>query len=130
MSNPDARRPRWGSSVYELGDDPDYRFSLANERTFLAWIRTALALIAGGIAVIQLLPGLEPVWLRRAAGLLPALLGALLGGLSFRRWQRYERAIRIGGPLPPSTTPRLLAWAVLAGGLAIAVLLLLVDAPS
>jgi hypothetical protein len=31
--------------------EPDYRFTFANERTFLAWIRTALALIAGGVAV-------------------------------------------------------------------------------
>lgn len=40
----------------EPGTEPDYRFTLANERTFLAWIRTALALIAGGVAVAQLLP--------------------------------------------------------------------------
>ena len=117
-------------SVYDEGNEPDYRFSLANERTFLAWIRTALALIAGGIAVVQLLPGLEPVWLRRLAGLFPALLGGVLGGLSFRRWERYERAIRTGCALPPSTTPRLLAWAIFAGGIAVAGLLLLVDTPA
>ena len=38
-------KPRW----YEEGEEPDYRFTLANERTFLAWLRTALALIAGGV---------------------------------------------------------------------------------
>ena len=39
-----------------VGEEPDYRFTLANERTFLAWIRTALALIAGGVALVQLVP--------------------------------------------------------------------------
>ena len=40
------------------GEEPDPRFSLANERTFLAWIRTSIALIAGGLASSQLLQGL------------------------------------------------------------------------
>jgi putative membrane protein len=35
------------------GTEPDYRFTLANERTFLAWIRTALALLAGGVLLHQ-----------------------------------------------------------------------------
>ncbi len=31
-------------NISRLGEAPDYRFSLANERTFLAWIRTASGL--------------------------------------------------------------------------------------
>lgn len=42
--------PRWQDS----GKDPDYRFSLANERTFPAWIRTALAILAGALLLHQL----------------------------------------------------------------------------
>ena len=38
------------------GEEPDARFSYANERTFLAWNRTALALIGVGLAVANLLP--------------------------------------------------------------------------
>lgn len=121
-----SRRP----SLYDEGTDPDYRFTLANERTFLAWNRTALALVAGGIAVVQLLPDLEPTWLRRMLGVPIVLLGGALGGLSFRRWQRYERAMRTGAPLPPSTTPRLLAAAVAVGAVAVALLLVFADAPT
>ena len=38
--------------------EPDYRFTLANERTFLAWERTALGLLAAAVAVVQLVPEL------------------------------------------------------------------------
>lgn len=112
------------------GTDPDYRFSLANERTFLAWNRTAMALIAGGLALVQLLPDLEPVWMRRFLGLPPVLLGGVLGAVSYRRWQRYERAMRLGTSLPTSTTPRLLAVAVALGGIAVAVVVLFAEVPS
>ena len=40
--------PRW---VYDEGTDPDPRFTLANERTFLAWIRTSIAFMAAGVAI-------------------------------------------------------------------------------
>jgi len=93
----DQRRPR---SVYGVGEDPDPRFSLANERTALASIRTSLAVIAGGVttaALIQLdvLPGAL-----RAIAVVLCLLGGLmaLGGL--RRWRRVERALRLREPLP------------------------------
>ncbi len=43
-----------------VADPPDLRFVLANERTFLAWTRTALALIGAGLALTQL-PGGGPV---------------------------------------------------------------------
>jgi hypothetical protein len=36
--------------ISRLGEAPDYRFSLANERTFLAWIRTALGFLPPGSA--------------------------------------------------------------------------------
>ncbi|WP_143342795.1 YidH family protein, partial [Crossiella equi] len=42
---------RWPERVYGVGEEPDPRFTLANERTFLAWIRTSLGLMAAGVAV-------------------------------------------------------------------------------
>ncbi|MFB7615121.1 YidH family protein [Kitasatospora sp. NPDC056181] len=82
------------------GDEPDYRFTLANERTFLAWIRTALGLLAGGIAVDQLTPDVAPGPLRIALAVVCALGGALLGVTAYRRWARVEEAMRAGAPLP------------------------------
>ena len=45
----EAGQRRWPAWVYGVGDDPDPRFSLANERTFLAWIRTGLAFVTAGL---------------------------------------------------------------------------------
>jgi putative membrane protein len=90
------------------GVTPDYRFSLANERTFLAWLRTALALLAGGIAVDQFLTGLR--WeLRTAAALLLLALGGLCAVRAVDHWVRSERAMRRGEDLPAGRFPALLA---------------------
>src|ERR1700721_906742 len=63
------------------GHEPDYRFTLANERTFLAWIRTALALVAAGLAIVQLLPPFPGIrWGPRARGIPLILLGAVVAG--------------------------------------------------
>ncbi|MGW4892625.1 YidH family protein [Kitasatospora sp. NPDC004240] len=114
MPQPDPAPPPDGESPEDaargVGEEPDYRFSLANERTFLAWIRTALGLLAGGIAVDQLTPGVAPAPLRAALAVVCALGGALLGATAYRRWQRVERAMRLGEPLP--RTPMLPALAV------------------
>ncbi|MDQ0841767.1 YidH family protein [Streptomyces sp. V1I6] len=97
--------------IRDEGDTPDYRFSLANERTFLAWIRTALALIGGGFAVDQFLPDLR--WGVRA-GLALALIGvgAVCAVRAVNHWVRCERAIRRGDDLPVSRFPALLAVVV------------------
>ncbi|WP_051080148.1 YidH family protein [Demetria terragena] len=91
------RRPR---SVYGVGDDPDPRFSLANERTALAWLRTALAIVAGGVALSSLagIPEL-PDW-SAALGLVICMAGAGLGVSALIGWRRSERALRLGLPLP------------------------------
>ncbi|MFJ8309276.1 MULTISPECIES: YidH family protein [unclassified Streptomyces] len=97
--------------IDEEGETPDYRFSLANERTFLAWIRTSLALIGGGFAVDQFLPQLR--WGVRV-GLALALLGAgvLCALRAVNHWVRCERAMRRGEDLPVSRFPTLLGLAV------------------
>ncbi len=93
-------------------DEPDYRFTLANERTFLAWIRTALAMLAAGIAVVQLLPDLGPRPVRLAAGLLLAVLSLLLAATSHQRWRLVDDAIRTGTPLVRPWQPALTAAGV------------------
>lgn len=91
----------------DVGEAPDYRFTLANERTFLAWVRTALAMMAAGVAVVQFIPGLDLV--RHALGLMLIFLGGLLAGVSYLHWERNERAMRLGERLPRSPIPRLVA---------------------
>ncbi|MER5809266.1 DUF202 domain-containing protein [Streptomyces sp. NPDC002033] len=104
------------------GDTPDYRFSLANERTFLAWIRTALALVGGGFAVDQFLPDLR--WGVRV-GMALALLavGAACALRAVNHWVRCERAMRRGEDLPLSRFPVLLSLGV---GLVAATMVLVV----
>ena len=85
--------PRRGS-LRDVGQDPDPRFTFANERTFLAWNRTALALIGGGLAAGQLLD-FDEEWVRLLVSLPPILLGGLLALTSYRRWEANERAMRL-----------------------------------
>ncbi len=93
-----ARRP----PLRSVGTEPDPRFSYANERTFLAWMRTALALITAGLAVTQLLPPFDVPGGRRLIGLPLIGLGVLIAAVSYRQWERNERAMRLREPLPPS----------------------------
>ena len=113
----------WPGDVYASGSEPDYRFSLANERTFLAWIRTALALIGGGFAVDQFLPGLA--WGVRtglALGLLAA--GVLCALRAVNHWVRCERAMRRGEDLPVSRFPALISLVVAVVAVAMVVVVL------
>lgn len=89
--------------------EPDARFTFANERTFLAWNRTALALIATGVAATQLLPKFDVVFGRRMLGLPLIALGAVLALTSYRFWKANERALRRQEPLPKSPMPLVLA---------------------
>ena len=108
-----------------LSDPTDPRFTFANERTFLAWNRTALALIAAGLGVAQLLDFHSDV--TRLVVALPLIaLGGLIAATSFRRWEANEAAIRDGRPLTPSSLPQMLAWAV-AGMGAVAVVAAVVE---
>lgn len=125
---PRRRRPLTGPRR-ELGRDPDYRFSLANERTFLAWVRTALALVAGGLAATQLLPELVVPYGREAIGVALVGLGTVLAVASLRRWATNEEAMREDRPIPTSRLPGMVA--VGAGIVSVAALaLLLVDGLS
>jgi putative membrane protein len=116
-----VRRLRRG--LTEIGSEPDPRFSFANERTFLAWSRTGLALIGGGLVAAQVLHlGLGGAHLLVA---IPAIvLGGLIGIASYWRWEVNERAMRLGEPLGYSPLTRILAVgiaviAVISAGLVV-----------
>jgi putative membrane protein len=102
--------------------EPDARFTYANERTFLAWNRTALALIATGVAATQLLPKLQVEWGRRLLGLPLIALGAIVAAESLRQWHANQRAMRRGDPLPRSWMPLVLTIGIVVIG-AIAVVI-------
>jgi putative membrane protein len=114
-----SERGRWPSWVYAAGVEPDYRFSLANERTFLAWIRTALALVAAGVAV-DAFPLSASERLQTWLAVLLVLLGMTCAIASWFRWARAERAMRTRKPLPSSG---LTAWLALGLVVVAAVLL-------
>ncbi|MEJ5946593.1 DUF202 domain-containing protein [Pseudokineococcus basanitobsidens] len=115
---------RFPRRVYGTGDEPDPRFSLANERTFLAWVRTALALLAAGVAVEALALPLQEV-LRQAAALLFVVLGLLAAAQAWLGWARVERAMRRGRPLPAPSLSALVAGGVVVAGVLLVVGLLL-----
>jgi putative membrane protein len=80
--------------------EPDPRFLLANERTFLAWTRTSLAIGVGAMAVAGLGPDTEPTWVRASISITLALLSIILVTWAVRRYEATDRAIRAGTPLP------------------------------
>ena len=91
------------------GTEPDPRFTFANERTFLAWSRTALALVVAGLGVVQLLPPFPGVpWGRHALGVPLIVFGAVVAVVAYGEWVKNQRALRRGQPLPRSVMPRLL----------------------
>lgn len=96
--------------LHEVGEHPDYRFTLANERTFLAWVRTSLAFMAAGVAVVQFVPGLQVV--RHLLGFILIGLGGVVATVAYAHWERNERAMRLGERLPHSAVPRLVAFAL------------------
>ena len=107
------KRPKWQID----GKDPDYRFSLANERTFLAWVRTGLAILAGAILLHQV--GLSaPRWFISALSGALSLLGGALGGGAYLRWRDNEIAMRHARSLPQSFLIPMLTVGLLLLGVA------------
>ena len=103
-------RPRFPQSVFATGKDPDARFSLANERTFLAWLSAGLALLSVGVGIEALGLDLQPQ-LRMAASVLLILCGIACPIQAWLGWSAVEKAMRNNRPLP---APRLSLWLVVA----------------
>lgn len=89
---------------------PDIRFSLANERTFLAYERTAVGLVAAALAVFHLL---EPSLPQKILGLLLIASALVAAGGGWLRYRQAEQAIREGRELPAGATVHVMAAAVL-----------------
>jgi putative membrane protein len=100
------------ASVSTAGHEPDIQMSLANERTFLAWIRTALGLVTAGLAITQLLPSLDFPGARRLLGLPLIGLGVVISVVCFWEWRANQHALRFDLPLPRSYLPVIVAGVV------------------
>jgi putative membrane protein len=117
-----------GSAEDEAGTEPDPRFTFANERTFLAWSRTALALVVAGLGIVQLLPPFPGVPVgRHMLGVPLIVLGAVLAVVAYAEWVRNQRALRRGEPLPRSVMPWVLT-ATIAGMAVISAIVVLLSA--
>jgi putative membrane protein len=103
--------------------EPDYRLTLANERTFLAWIRTSLALLAGGIALNEIAGPFSNESTRTALSVAAVALSLVLAVSSFTRWRQVQVAMRRNQPLPhPWAVPLLATGTALVAGIVALVL--------
>ena len=118
-----ARKP----PLRSVGTDPDYRFTLANERTFLAWVRTGLALLAGAVALASLVHNFGPRSLRIAITVFLLILSLTVTIGAYVRWDRAERSLRENRPLPTDPMPRLIVAGVAIIVAAAAVLVFLAE---
>jgi putative membrane protein len=109
---------RWPRRVYAAGSEPDPRFTFANERTFLAWIRTGLGFLAAGVAIAAVARWSDRLGLEiRLASAVLILCGLACGLGAFRRWMANERAMRLNEPLPSSPLLLVLTAIVAAVGI-------------
>jgi putative membrane protein len=97
--------------------EPDYRFTLANERTYLAYLRTALACYAGGLSAVQFLDLGPDRWPARIIGVVLVTAGIVVTAGAFRRWQQNLTAMRRGSPLPVTRLPLMLGATIAMVGL-------------
>ncbi|MGB2079625.1 MAG: YidH family protein [Vibrio sp.] len=107
------------------GKAPDYRFSLANERTFLAWVRTALALLAGAVAIDQLTPNLAPPMYREIISAVLSLFSGIVAFYAYRRWRDNERSMRFNRELHYTRFLSVISFGILALALGFIVILAL-----
>ena len=117
-------RRRLTERVLGGGENPDPRFTLANERTFLAWIRTALAFLAGGVAVEAFTGEVFGEGVRTFLAVVLLLLSMLVGAGATFRWIGVERSMRHRSPLPlPLIAPVLAVGGAIAAGVLVVVVL-------
>ncbi|MFD8531192.1 YidH family protein [Streptosporangium canum] len=107
------------------GNEPDPRFTLANERTFLTWLSTSLALSAGGVAMAAVSEDVFVPWMRTVLALTLVCLSALSAAMAYPRWRRVQRALRSATPLPPPAIAPLLGYGVATVAVLAMILILL-----
>jgi putative membrane protein len=115
---PQHRDRRWPRRVYAAGSEPDPRFTFANERTFLAWIRTGLGFLAAGVAIAAVAQWTDELGLGvRLASAVLVICGLACGIGAFSRWMGNGRTMRLNEPLPSS--PLLLVLTAIVAGVGI-----------
>lgn len=82
-------------------------------------------MLAGGVAVVEVVPPLSIPGGRHVLGIPLVLLSIVISTSSYQHWARSERALRLGRPLPPSPLPRVLGLGVGLISLAALVLILI-----
>lgn len=116
IESPDAGSASTGSQLPPEGHEPDYRFTLANERTFLAWVRTALALLAGAVGLMHFakpLTGLDP---DKLFGIALASAGLVAIIYATWRWHSVQRAMCHDAPLPSGSAVWFLSGLIILTG--------------
>jgi putative membrane protein len=101
--------------------EPDYRFTLANERTFLAWERTSLGLLAAAVAIVQFVPEFGIPGARHVVGAFLTILAMLSAGSGLHRWRQVDSAMRRGLPLPRQRAPVVLGLGLVLLGVLVLV---------
>ncbi|MET3860554.1 putative membrane protein [Dietzia sp. 2505] len=114
----------WRPKSLRDGEEPDPRFTLANERTFLAWIRTSLGLMAGAVAMEAFAGDEIPEIIRTPLACVLLVMAALLATVSFRRWIRIEASMRHNRPLPVPQASILLVLGIATGAILLVVAIL------
>ena len=99
---------------------PSTQVVLANERTFLAWIRTSLALVVTGVALEAFEVPIPAGWRTTSASLF-VLLGIAAAVQAWIGWRATDAAAKRGDPVPPPVTRTLLVAGVIAATLVIMV---------
>ncbi|MEV2268330.1 DUF202 domain-containing protein [Nonomuraea africana] len=107
------------------GTEPDPRFTLANERTFLTWLSTSLALCAGGVAMAAVADHVFVPWARTVLSVMLVALAALAAGMAYPRWRNIQRALRNQAPLPPPALAAVFGYGVAAVAVVALVLILM-----
>lgn len=121
QDNTQSTRPK--GKWWLAGKTPDYRFTLANERTFLAWIRTALALMAGAVGIEQFSPQLSSAELRIGISTLLLVAASTMGFMAWQRWRRNEYAMRLESNLPYTRALFILAALIVVLAILLGILL-------
>jgi putative membrane protein len=123
-------RRRRNSPLASVGHTPDPRTSFANERTFLAWIRTSLSLLVAGVAVSHLLPETTIPFGGKLIGVPLVVFGAIIGVQAYDRWDRSERALRMNVDTPRTALLPMLSYGIAAVGLISIIISVFYDGPG
>lgn len=110
--------------ISQVGEAPDYRFSLANERTFLAWVRTAIAFLAAGIGLDQLTPNIAPPVIRETIALILCLCAGCIAIYAYLRWMSTEKAMRLKQDLPYSSSLKIITTVLVLAAIVMFILMI------